>query len=260
MELTKLQLQHYDSFGYLLIRDFLSPDLVQQLRDTLTRLKTEESGEPDPLKHSGRVVGMFDTDPLHVKLFDDIHLHAIASQLLRSDNPVRFLGDEYASFSTPADWHPDMGPSTPFESLKFGFYLDDISRGGFLRVVPGSHHPEYSESVKAFRESQTPAPEIEDAHACMTQPGDLLIFNLKIWHQGTANPPGTHRRVMFWSVGQGTPEFDKYARSFHNKRGRGNPDEAWPKLMLKDAPPHRLTMLDIYEAGTVKQQAIAALR
>lgn len=253
MELTPLQIQQYDSFGFLIIRDFLDPDLLQALRDRLTRLKTEESGEPDPLKHTGRVVGMFDMDPLHVELFDDMRLYQIAEQLLRAEKNVRFLGDEYASFSTPADWHPDMGAATSFESLKFGFYLDDVSRGGYLNVVPGSHHPQFSDSIAAYRSSQTPAPPMEGAHACMTNPGDLLIFNLKLWHEGTANPAGTHRRVLFWSVGQGVAKFDEYARIFHNKRGRGNPDEPWPELMVKDAPPHRRSMLDIYEPGTAKQ-------
>lgn len=257
MELTKLQIQHYDSFGYLIIRNFLQPDIVQALRDTLTRMKSEESGELDPLKHSGRVIGMFHKDPLQLELFDDLRLHAIATQLLRDDKTLRFLGDEYASYSAPADWHPDMPATTPFESLKFGFYLDDLSRGGCLRVVPGSHHPEYSESVTAYRAAQTPAPEIEDAHACMTNPGDLLIFNLKLWHQGTSNPSGTHRRVIFWSVGQGKPEFNEFSRNFHNKIGRGTADEPWPELILKDAPRHRLEMLDVFEPGTAKQQALA---
>jgi hypothetical protein len=90
----------------------------------------------------------------------------------------------------------------------------------------------------------------------MTEPGDLLIFNLKLWHQGTANPPGTHRRVIFWSVGQGKPEFNEYARNFHDKIGRGNRDEPWPELILKNAPRHRLEMLDVYEPSTLKQQAL----
>jgi len=252
MQLSPLQLQQYKTFGFLIIRDFLSPEWVQNLRDALTRLKTEESGEADPLEHRGRVVGMFDNDPLHVQLFDDLRLYAIAEQLLPAEKSVKFLGDEYASFSTPADWHPDMSPTTPFESLKFGFYLDDISQGGFLNVIPGSHHPEFSKSIAELRGSQTPPPPIENAFACMTQPGDLLVFNLRIWHEGTANPARTHRRVLFWSVGQGIPEFDKFAQIFHNKRGRGNPEEAWPELMIKNAPPHRRSMLDVYEPDTVK--------
>lgn len=255
MKLTDIQLQQYDSFGFLIIPGFLSNDLVQSLRETLDRLKAKESGEPDPLKHRGRLLNMFHTDPLHLELFDDLRLHDIAVQLLRDDK-VRFLGDEYASFSTPADWHPDMPPSLPYESLKFGFYLDDLSRGGCLRVVPGSHHPEFSESVQAFRGAQTPPAEIESAYSCLTNPGDLLIFNLKIWHQGTANPPGTHRRVIFWSVGQNHPQFRVFARNFHEKSLRGTQDEAWPELIVSNAPRHRLEMLDVYEVGSVKQQAL----
>jgi len=255
MQLTDLQIQHFDTFGFLLIRDFLDDQTVQNLRAALDSLKTEESGETDTIKHCGRVLEMFNTDPTHIALFDDLRLHAIATTLLRDPNP-RFLGDEYASFSTGADWHPDTLSHVPYESLKFGFYLDDVSRGGFLRVVPGSHNPDFSDSIQAFRSAQDPSPEIDGAHICMTQPGDLLIFNLKLWHQGTINPEGTHRRVIFWSLGQDHPTFREFARDFHTTSRRGEQHEPWPDLILKDAPPHRRGMLDVYEPDTVKQQAL----
>lgn len=258
MELNKLQLQHYETFGFLIVRDFLDPDLVRALRETLTWMKIEESGEADPLRHQGRVTGMFHKDALHRELFDDARLFAIARQLLGDSAPIRFLGDEYASFSTPADWHPDMGPDTPFESLKFGFYLDDLSHGGCLRVVPGSHHPKLSNSIAAYRTAAEPAPLIESAYPCMTNPGDLLIFNLKLWHQGTANQAGTHRRVIFWSLGQHQEKFITYAQGFHNNVGRGTENDPWPDFILADAPPHRRQLLDIYAPGTVKARALDA--
>ena len=255
MKLTDIQQQQYDTFGFLIIPGFLADEMVQALRDRLTEMKTEESGEANPLKHQGRLLNMFHTDPLHLELFDDLRLHAIATQLLREEK-VRFLGDEYASFSTPADWHPDIIPNSPFESLKFGFYLDDLSHGGCLRVVPGSHHPQLSESIQAFRNSQTPAPGIDHAYSCMTNPGDLLIFNLKIWHQGTANESGTHRRVIFWSVGQDHPEFNAAAQGMHKTSLRGNAEEAWPELIVSNAPRHRLEMLDVYEESSAKHKAL----
>jgi hypothetical protein len=256
MQLTPTQIQHYDTFGFLVIPDFLSQEMAQALRDRLTEMKTEESGEADPLRHRGRLRNMFHTDPLQLELFDDLRLHAIAVQLLREEN-VRFLGDEYASFSTPADWHPDTLADAPYEALKFGFYLDDLSRGGCLRVVPGSQHREYSASVQAFRSSQDPAPEIENAHSCLTNPGDLLIFNLKIWHQGTENPAGTYRRVIFWSVGQDKPEFAAAAREMHKTSLRGGAEDAWPESILLNAPTHRKNMLDVYDAESVKHKQLA---
>ena len=256
MKLTHFQIQQYDTFGFLIIPGYLSDERVEKLRATLSRMKAEESGEPDPLQHRGRVLGMFHKDPLQLELFDDPDLHDIAVQLFR-DEKIRFLGDEYASFSTPADWHPDTPPDTSYESLKFGFYLDDLSRGGCLRVVPGSHHAEYSQAVEDFRKAQIPPSEIESAYSCLTNPGDLLIFNLKIWHQGTENLPGTHRRVIFWTVGQNHPEFNAHAQKFHEQAGRGAADVAWPELMAQSAPKHRLEMLDVFEAGSAKHKSLA---
>ena len=259
MQLTAQQIQHYDTFGYLIVRDFLSPQRLQALRDAVTRLKVSESGEADALKHTGRVSGMFHKDPLLLELFDDPDLDSFATTLLR-DPSVRFLGDEYVSYSSPADWHPDMTADQPFESLKFGFYLDDLSRGGCLRVVPGSHTPALSAAVEKYRATGKPSPELECAYSCMTKPGDLLIFNLKIWHQGTANLPGTHRRVIFWSLGQDKPEFNSFARTFHDRVGRGKDAAPWPESILRNAPTHRTRMLDVYAPGTPKREALASLR
>jgi hypothetical protein len=244
----------------VILPGFLKPDHVQALREAVSAMKAKESGEADPLKHSGRVIGMFHKDQLLLDLFDDPRLHAIAMQLLGQPADLRFLGDEYVSYSTPADWHPDMGANEAFEALKFGFYLDDLSRGGCLRVVPGSHKPELQHAVGEFRKAEAgaSAPEIDCAYSCITKPGDLLVFNLKLWHQGTANPPGTHRRVIFWSVGQNRGKFGEYARNFHDKVGRGPAEEAWPELILKGATPRRREMLDVYERTTRKGAVLAA--
>jgi hypothetical protein len=91
----------------------------------------------------------------------------------------------------------------------------------------------------------------------MTQPGDLLVFNLKLWHQGTSNPEKTHRRVIFWSVGEDKPGFTEFARSFHDRVGRAQSDSPWPESILRNAPPHRIEMLDVFDPGSVKQQSLA---
>lgn len=259
MALSDLRQLTYDTHGFLIVRDFLSAAEVQSLREAVTAMKASESGEADALKHTGRVIGMFHKDARLLALFDDPRLHAIARQLLRCDAggaPARFFGDEYVSYSTPADWHPDIGPDEACDALKFGFYLDDLSRGGCLRVVPGSHHAGFSRSVGKFRADTQNKIDLETALPCMTRPGDLLIFNLKLWHQGTANPPGTHRRVIFWSVAADGEAARSYARNFHDKEGRGKDDEPWPGIILRDAPRRRVEMLDVYPAGTVKHEAL----
>ena len=254
MELSPQQLQSFKVFGFLVVPQFLDADYVQALRDAVSALKATESGEPDPIKHKDRVVGMFHKDPLLLELFEHPGLLAVARQLLDDPPCLRFLGDEYVSYSTPADWHPDMSPNQDFESLKFGFYLDDLSRGGCLRVVPGSHNSAFSDSLGKYRHGSEPSPDFSCAHSCMVEPGDLLIFNLKLWHQGTANPDGTHRRVIFWSVGQGQSDsFRNYATGFHEKVGRGKENNSWPDFILESASRIRRELLDVYAAGTTKQ-------
>ena len=98
---------------------------------------------------------MFHKHSLLLELFDDPRLHSIACQLLRCGDssalPLRFLGDEYVSYSTGAGWHPDMGREKPFESLKFGFYLDPVEWEGQqhcgLSVRP---HCDYTNTRRPF--------------------------------------------------------------------------------------------------------------
>ena len=45
MELTRLQLQAFKSFGFAIVPGFLHPDRVQALRDSCTAIKTQDSGE-----------------------------------------------------------------------------------------------------------------------------------------------------------------------------------------------------------------------
>ena len=67
---------------------------------------------------------------------------------------------------------------------------------------------------------------------------------------------GTHRRVIFWSVGQNHPEFNASAQRFHEQLERGNADEAWPEFILENAPRHRLQLLDVFEPGSAKHKAL----
>jgi hypothetical protein len=143
MQLTPLQQQSFETFGFVIIPNFLTPQRTQALREAVTAMKCEESGQDDPLEHRGRVTGMFHKHPLLLELFDDDDLDVIARQLLPNTKRIRFLGDKYVSYSTPADWHPDMASDADFESLKFGFYLDDISQGGCLRVVRAATTPRF---------------------------------------------------------------------------------------------------------------------
>jgi ectoine hydroxylase-related dioxygenase (phytanoyl-CoA dioxygenase family) len=107
-------------------------------------------------------------------------------------------------------------------------------------------------AVGEFRSAEKPAAEMPWAHPCITQPGDLLLFNLKLWHQGTANEVGTHRRVIFWSVGQQATEFNELARRFNENVGRGNENEPWPDSFVQNAPRRRLDYLRVYAPGTKK--------
>ena len=84
----------------------------------------------------------------------------------------------------------------------------------------------------------------------------MLAFNHKLWHQGTINPERTHRRVIFWSLGEGKPGYTKFAQHFHDKAGHAGGNAPWSDRLLQDAPPHRIDMLDVYARDTAKFQSL----
>jgi hypothetical protein len=95
---------------------------------------------------------------------------------------VRYFGN------TP--WHVDS--ASPIVSIGFAAYLEPLTaENGCLRVLPGSHHPQFAAAVRTLGGIGMPATELP-SHAIATEPGDVIVFDEHLCHSSFGG--GTRRQ------------------------------------------------------------------
>jgi len=92
-----------------------------------------------------------------------------------------------------AGWHTDDGIGV--RGVKFAAFFDHLTADtGALRLAPGSHQPEQNARLAAYRKRRGPIRNHADAaayqasipgYAAETAPGDVIAFDLHIWHAST---------------------------------------------------------------------------
>ncbi len=103
-------------------------------------------------------------------------------------------------------WHQDGGRQNreiegdprPRMSVKLAFWLSDVSkpgRGNFV-VVPGSHTTNWLPGPPR-RDVEWPPP--VDALQMTANPGDVLLFDRRLWHARSDNHSDVTRKVVFFS-------------------------------------------------------------
>jgi hypothetical protein len=109
-------------------------------------------------------------------------------------------GDVPARFT----WHQDGGIQNrdletsprPRLSVKAAWWLSDLSQPGRgnLRIVPGSHR---SNTLDRPPSPDVPWPEPEGAVDVLVEPGDVLLFDRRLWHSRSPNRSTLTRRAVF---------------------------------------------------------------
>lgn len=97
---------------------------------------------------------------------------------------VRYFGD------TP--WHTDS--DLPLTSVGVLAYLEPVGAdSGALRVLPGSHHPQFGDAVRALVAGLTAS--ALPGHVVATEPGDMILLDEHLFHASFGG--GTRRQ---WRV------------------------------------------------------------
>jgi ectoine hydroxylase-related dioxygenase (phytanoyl-CoA dioxygenase family) len=187
----------FESFGYLVVPDALTPDETQACLEAAQRA---HAGLPDD---QWRQIGhLYETEPAIENLID----HASVMPKIRA-----LLGDFFilqSSWCTkqPAHgkaggYHQDgsgvfefrkLGTPTPLVQLRVGYFLTDQSDEdmGNMVMIPGSHNIKYTLP-------KTIVPDVNDLpirDVIVGKPGAALLF-----HQGVFHRTGVHAR-----------DFDRY--------------------------------------------------
>ena len=203
--------ERFDRDGYLIIRGALTPDEVSRYAAALDRTyaAATSSGRVQPgasmhqlsaVANCPEAAGLLD----HPSTFRYVwsllgwNIHVYHSHLdvhppLPARRPFRF------------EWHQDGGRQNreietdprPRLSVKLAYWLSDVSAPGRgnLKVVPGSHRVNWI-SGPPRRDVEWPEP--EGAIEVTASPGDVVLFDRRLWHARSDNySPHTRKAIFF---------------------------------------------------------------
>ncbi len=189
--LTEQQIYHFNTFGFLILRDIITEDEHKIISEEVEKGYAEKDksefigGERLQLNWTNLVP----LCPFLTSLLENPRFYGITQQL---------LGEDAVGFDTTSNimkgdrtiWHPDAPPN--LQGLKFTFYLDPLDgESGAVRIIPGSHQPGFSEAIAEIKlKDNNPGPPedpglaINDVpcHICETGPRDAVIMNYLNWH------------------------------------------------------------------------------
>lgn len=190
--LTHEHIEHYKTFGYVVLRRQLDEEKLKALSQEVDRAFLDAFGRRFRERpRAGGIEGHYlpvmsvTRTPVSLELVESLQMVAQwllgATVLPTPALAILFFGE--------APWHDDTGFAV--SAVKFAAYLEPLAAGnGALRVLPGSHLDAYRELAKRFERRVMPQRDEELAdtverlpgHVLATQPGDVIAFDLRLYH------------------------------------------------------------------------------
>jgi ectoine hydroxylase-related dioxygenase (phytanoyl-CoA dioxygenase family) len=203
--------EQFDRDGYLIVRGALSPDEVGFYRNALDQVYASQEAagtigtgkamhQLSAVANCGDAAGLLDHPATFSYIWSILgwnvhvyHSHLDVHPPLESKRPFRF------------EWHQDGGRQNreietdprPRLSVKLAYWLSDVSepgRGNF-KVVPGSHTKNWIDGPPR-RDVEWPDP--EGAIEVCANPGDVVVFDRRLWHARSDNYSDITRKAMFF--------------------------------------------------------------
>lgn len=190
--LTSLQLQHFRTFGFVVLRDIFQTDEVDILRNEYEE-ELERVYAHDPFTGEKRHwTMMLDSHtPLFRSLLEDERFCSVAEQLYGDD--VIGVGTDANRYVGDTVWHSDhrADPAQDVHGVKFAFYLDSVDdSSGALRLIPGSQNRSFHDQLRnSMKELDLSVAEVP-AYACISSPGDVVAFDMRCWHASSGGAQG----------------------------------------------------------------------
>jgi Phytanoyl-CoA dioxygenase (PhyH) len=195
--LTHQQILHFAAFGYVTLRGLLSPAEAAALREEVGGALADAFGrggrEPEDL---GGISGDYlplasSRAPLSLALIADDPRTFQASAELLGTPTVPAVGVA-TRFTSDPGWHTRQGPAVG--GVTFWADLEPrTAAAGALRLVPGSHLPEFERRLCAYRAAEPAASgfgEWEWPHVVVeTEPGDVVAFHAHLMNRARGGAP-----------------------------------------------------------------------
>jgi hypothetical protein len=221
---TDQQFDHYRTFGFVVLHDYLEPSETATLTSELDHALRDGFGAHYPQRPlRGGIEGHYlpmmsrHRTPLSLGLVEDARFLGAARRLL--DAPVLPTYAEGILLFGQAGFHYDDG--TGSTGVKFVAYLEPLTQTGALRLMPGSHHPDFAASLKGWQR-RNPALDAQGlqhqlggipCHIAETRPGDVIAFDWHTWH-ASINGTDRHQWTISYAKDPHTTEETKRLQDF----------------------------------------------
>ncbi|GII28287.1 phytanoyl-CoA dioxygenase family protein [Planotetraspora mira] len=206
--MTAAEREQFEQDGYLVIPGALSSEEVDHYQGAIQRayMHSPEGAAGVALHqlsaatHCSELTGLLDHPAVFPYVWSLLgwnvhvyHSHFDVHPMLRKPRPFRW------------EWHQDGGRQNreievnprPRLSVKLAFWLSDVSRPGRgnLTVLPGSHKTDWLPGPPR-RDLSHPRP--AGAVEVTVNPGDVLLFDRRLWHARSDNYSDFTRMVAFF--------------------------------------------------------------
>ncbi len=210
--LSNEQYQHFQTFGFIILRQFFTAAEVATLSAEFEKgLDLAYAHRPFDGSERHWVPQMGPSTPLYASLLEEEHFWSITAQLYGED-ANRYVGD--------TRWHPDhrVDSTEDCYGIKFAFYLDSVRPD---TGVPGSHKNPLHDDLRAYIEDQ--GMELADipSCACSSEPGDG-------WHSSFGGRQGRRMSTCVYYKNPETPAQERAARQRTQKATKHPPNTTAP--------------------------------
>ncbi len=224
--ITDEQRQHFEEQGYLIVRDVLSSEQIEELTAAVDRIwEVEAPKSPEELELFEQQRGFIPKgitpttfhvpfvgrEQVFIDLIDhpktfpiiwgilgwNIHIYVTHLGVKLQDAP------ESEPMKVPLRFHQDSGRVNrdiethprPRLSLKVSYWLNDVSEPGRgnMYIIPGGHLKDTVE----IPEDRNP----DGAIPILANPGDAVFFDRRLWHAASPNHSSIVRKAIFYGYG-----------------------------------------------------------
>ena len=238
--LTDEQLGFFDTYGFVILRGVFTPEEMRTIQGEFDRRAAVASSYKrfnGTSRHNMLMLG--EDTPFFASLLEDARFVDAAEQMFGKVLGAGVDADRYVADSA---WHYDAGNWDAY-GVKFAFYLQSVrSYSGSLRVIPGSHKrewfdklyeqepigPRWTRNAASPEETKLAIDAIDSipGYACESDPGDVVAFDLRMYHASYGGSRDRHMCSVLYYVDPNTPQELEPIRL--NAIGLVNPGEGDP--------------------------------
>ena len=204
--LSELEIGQFRAFGFVVLKSCLSPAEVARVTAAYDRIMPTAPLHQYFDKNETRMLAPFvQADEAFGELIEQPGVMQAMRDIWGTEALYIGGSDMWANFSeTP--WHSDGQPGRERKTLKTAIYLDEMGPDtGPLNVVPGSHHPEFCAAIfqscgvwdQGRPRLRLDKEKVPGAISLYTKPGDVVLWDNRLWHSAFQRKDGKARRTMF---------------------------------------------------------------